>query len=249
MLGYDQLAFVSPWDMSSFHHATAMFAEVHSPRNPLGLRPPDWGRSIALVWGGHRSLLFYAPIMALTPPGVVVHAARRLWGMAAVTKTVMGAVFLVNLSFPQWTGGWSTGPRLLVPLLPFAMLPVAALPAAGGPKAMLAAVVLALAGGVLILLFQEVGARIPQDIPDPLRQAVWPLWRGDPVPRWATAGRFTHNLVEQLCPATGARLPERWRWIQYAPLIVFQAPAIAAYCAIREEACPAVACGKAIPGC
>ena len=45
----------------------------------------------------------------------------------------MAAVFLVNLSYPEWTGGWSTGPRLLVPLLPFAMLPVAALLATGGP--------------------------------------------------------------------------------------------------------------------
>jgi hypothetical protein len=205
-----------------------MFAEVHSPRSPLGLRPPDWGRSIALVWGGHRGLLFYVPIVALTPPGVVVLAARRLWGMAAVTTTVMGAVFLVNLSYPQWTGGWSTGPRLLVPLLPFAMLPVAALLATGGPKATLAAVALALAGGVLILLFQGVGARIPQDIPDPLRQAVWPLWRGDPVPRWATDGRFARNLVGQLGPATGARLPERWRWLQFVPLLVLQALAIAA---------------------
>ena len=249
LLGYDQLAFGSPWDMGYFHHATAMFAEVHSPRNPLGLRRPDWGRAVALVWGGHRGLLFYAPIVALTPPGVVVLAARRLWGMAAVTTTVMGAVFLVNLSYPQWTGGWSTGPRLLVPLLPFAMLPVAALLATGGPKATWAAVVLALAGGVLILLFQGVGARIPQDIPDPLRQVVWPLWRGDPVPRWATDGRFTRNLVGRLCPATVARLPERWRWLQFVPLLVFQALAIAAYCAIREEARPAVACGKAIPGC
>ncbi|MBV8557505.1 MAG: hypothetical protein JO116_18235, partial [Planctomycetaceae bacterium] len=176
-------------------------------------------------------------------------AARRLWGMTAVTTTVMGTVFLVNLSYPQWTGGWSTGPRLLVPLLPFAMLPVAALLATGGPKATWAAVVLALAGGVLVLLFQGVGARIPQDIPDPLGQAVWPLWRGDPVPRWATDGRFTRNLVGWFCPETVARLPERWRWLQFVPLLVFQALAIAACCASREEAHPAEACGKAIPGC
>ena len=38
----------------------------------------------------------------------------------------------MNLSYPEWTGGWSTGPRLLVPLLPFAMLPVASLLAVGG---------------------------------------------------------------------------------------------------------------------
>ena len=56
------------------------------------------------------------------------------------------------------------------------------------------AVVLALAGGVLMLLFQGVGARIPQDIPDPLVQAVWPLWRGD---RCAALGRPTAASTAQ----------------------------------------------------
>ena len=161
LLGYNLLAFGSPWDMGYFHHATARFAQVHNAGNPLGLGAPDWSRARDLLWGGHRGLLFYAPIVALAVPGWVVLVSRRLWGMALVSASGVAAVFLVNLSYPEWTGGWSTGPRFLVPLLPFAMLPVAALLAVGGRWATLAAVLLTLAGAVLMLLFQGVGRASP----------------------------------------------------------------------------------------
>ena len=52
--------------------------------------------------------------------------------LAIVSFLVCASVLLVNLSYPEWTGGWSTGPRLLVPLIPFAMIPVAGLLAERG---------------------------------------------------------------------------------------------------------------------
>lgn len=229
LLGYNQWAFGSPWDMGYFHEVIMSFRDVHNARNPLGLERPDGRRAVALLWGGYRGLLFYAPIVALAVPGWVVLGRRRWWGMALVSTLVVGAVFLVNLSYPQWTGGWSTGPRLLVPLLPFAMLPVAAVLASGGRVATWAAVVLALAGGVLMLLFQGAGARIPQDIADPLRQMVWPLWRGAP------GGRFARNLTALAVPSALRRLPEGWRWVQFLPLVTAQAAAIAAFLRVASR--------------
>jgi hypothetical protein len=219
LLGYNQLAFGSPWDMGYFHHAMAIFARVHTTQNPLGLRPPDWSKAPLLLWGEYRGLVFYAPILVLALPGWVVLVARRTWGMALVSASVVAAVILVNLSYPEWTGGWSTGPRLLVPLLPFAMLPVAALLAVGGRPATWLALVLALAGGVLMLLFQGAGARIPHFIASPLREAVWPLWRGEPLPEWV----FTRNVVSALWPRAIKSLPESRRWVQFLPLLAVQA--------------------------
>jgi hypothetical protein len=231
LLGYNQLAFGSPWDMGYFHHATAQFQKVHAPDHPLGLTRPDWGRAAALLWGGHRGLLFYAPIVLLAVPGWIVLVRRRFWGMALVSALVAGAVFLVNVSYPEWTGGWSTGPRLLVPLLPFALLPVAGWIAVGGRWATALAIALALAGGVLMLFFQGVGGRIPDDLLDPIRDMVWPLWRGDPLPNvefWAQQGRFTRNLGGLVLKPVLSRLPDCWGWIQFLPLAAGQALAIAA---------------------
>jgi hypothetical protein len=237
LLAYNQLAFGSPWDMGYFHHATRRFAEVHSTQNPLGLRTPHWERAALLLFGSYRGLLFYAPILGLAAPGWAALLARKMWGMAIVTAGICAAVFLVNLSYPEWTGGWSTGPRLLVPLIPFAMLPVAALLGAAGRWATGLALALALWGGVVMVLFQGVGGRIPDQVflrgdpvplSDPLGSAVWPLWRGAPLPGWKTDGRFTRNLATRLAPGAVERLPEDLRGIQFVPLVAGQAVAIAA---------------------
>jgi hypothetical protein len=233
LLGYNQLAFGSPWDFGYPHHATYQFAKVHNPENPLGLRAPAmfWSRLASLLWGRHRGLAFFAPIVVLAVPGWVVLAARKCWDVAAVTLLVALTVLTVNLFYPEWTGGWSTGPRLLVPSLPFVILPVAALLAGDSRPARAATImvlILALAGGLEMLLFQGVDGRVPQDISDPLAGAVWPLWRGEPVPGWRFGERFSPNLVQIVAPRLIAELRPSWQWLQFLPLVLLQGLAIGA---------------------
>jgi hypothetical protein len=235
LLAYNQLAFGSPWDMGYFHHDTRDFAAVHNPGNPLGLNVPNefWKKLESLVWGRYRGLAFYAPILLLSIPGWIVLLVRRLWGLATVSFLVVGSMLLVNLFYPEWTGGWSTGPRLLLPVIPFAMLPAAALLAAGSPweaPATAGAIVLALAGGALMLLFQGADGRIPHTISDPLIQAVWPLWGGEALPAWRYGERFCRNLLSLIAPGWVARLGPGRQWIQFAPLILAQLLAILGLC-------------------
>jgi hypothetical protein len=108
------------------------------------------------------------------------------------------------------------------------MIPVAGLLGLlprGSPAARVAtgfAIVLTVAGGGVMLLFQGVGARIPHDVPDPLVDVVWPLWRGDPLPPWWIGKRFGHNLVSLAVPSWIARLSPRWQSIQFLPLVLAQ---------------------------
>jgi hypothetical protein len=232
LLGYNVLAFGSPWEMGYFHHATAQFAKVHNRQNPLGLRMPDPSLLVPLLWGEYRGLLFYAPILILAFPGWLLLAARRRHDVAAVSLAITVAVFVVNLSYPEWTGGWSTGPRLLVPLLPFAMLPVAAVLAGRGRWSCLAAwlaAALAIAGGVLMLLFQGVGARIPPDLHAPLRDIVWPLWTGRlALPAWWTGQRFTASAAALLARDWEEQLRVSRQAVQFLPLVAAQGLAIVA---------------------
>jgi hypothetical protein len=240
LLGYNQLAFGSPLEMGYFHEVVKDFAKVHNPDNPLGLRPPDWANLGPLLWGRYRGLLFYAPILLLAVPGWVVLIVRRRWNVAIVSMLVVGAVFLVNLSYPEWTGGWSTGPRLLLPLIPFALIPVAALLAGRSRWLKVAtpiAAVLAVAGGIEMVLFQGAGARIPHEaqnrpghiepLSDPLRQQVWPLWIGqEPPPDWRFGERFCRNLVSLAAPRWIGRIAPRWQFVQFLPLVLAQGLAI-----------------------
>jgi hypothetical protein len=232
LLAYNMLAFGSPWEMGYFHEEVREFARVHSRANPLGLDLPDPGKIIPLLLGGYRGLAFYAPIVLMTPFGWAALWARRAWDVAVVSFLVVVAVLLVNLSYPEWTGGWSTGPRLLVPLLPFALLPVAALLAAETRLARVVcvtAVALALAGGIVMLLFQGVGARVPHYFAYPFRDAVWPLWSGQALPGggWA-GGRFCRSLVSILAPGWVGQLPAGWQGLQFLPLVLAQGVAIGA---------------------
>ncbi len=241
LLGYNQLAFHSPWDMGYFHHAIEEFARVHSRDNPLGLLSPDWSKVGPLLWSRYRGLLVFAPILLLTLPGWLALIVRGQRSLAIVSILVTVAVFLVNLSYPEWTGGWSTGPRLLVPLIPFAMIPVAGLMAGDSRWARLATIAaagLGLIGGVEMLLFQGAGGRIPhqqvdrsgqvRELDEPLANAVWPLWTGrDPYPGWRFEEQFGENLVSLIAPERIKGLPPRWRCVQFLPLVLIQFLAIA----------------------
>lgn len=240
LLTYNWAAFGSPWDMGYFHHV--VFSHVHSRRNPLGILAPDWSKVGPLLWGRYRGLLAYAPILTLAVPGWWVLFRSRRWSLAIVSFLICAALLLVNLSYPEWTGGWCTGPRLLTPLIPFAMIPVAALLGVEHPGmrfVRVLALVLAVLGGVEMFLFQGADARVPNEVWDlagktrvplaePLRDAVWPLWTGNqPDPRRRYCGEFSGNLVALAAPGWVAGLPPRWRFLQMMPLAIGQVLAIA----------------------
>ena len=226
LLGYNALAFDSPWRMGYFFLVMDRFKEVHSSANPLGLNRPDGTKVAELLWGERRGLILFAPILTLAPFGLVALGFARRWALAALITLVCLAIFLVNLSYPEWTGGWTTGPRLLVPMLPFACLAVAPLLRVGGRPMLALAGGLAIVGGVEMLLYGGVGGRINDQVARPFRDAVWPMWRGERLPGWMYGHRFAPNLVTLALPDLERTLGPAWAGLTFAPLVGFQAVAI-----------------------
>ena len=227
LLAYNQLAFGAPWRMGYFYLVVEQFKEVHSASNPLGLGPVSLERVGDLLWGEFRGLPWFAPVVVLTPLGLALLVARRRWALAGLIGALLAAIFAVNLSYPEWTGGWTTGPRLLVPLLPFACVAVAPLLATRSRLAVALVAVLALAGGVEMFLYCGVGGRIPNFIARPFVDGVWPFWRGDPLPVWAYGRRFARTLADRWLADRGPTRPTASGLLTFAPLVAFQVVAIA----------------------
>lgn len=249
LAAYNYRAFGDPLDLGYTHEVSRQFSAIHSSSNPLGLRLPRWeeAREVlsGILWGPFRGLSFYAPVLLAAPLGLVALLARRFWGVALVAVAAVGWMLFLNVSYPLWQGGWCTGPRLIVPAIPFATLLVGGLLGVRRSAFFTALVGLAaLAGGVLMLGCVAVGGRFPLDyfdpaaprgegkIDNPVLQIVLPHWSGGAYPATKVpqeelpGGRFPDSLCS-LChrhPASflaGGRQFEwnvgRWLIERYLP--------------------------------
>lgn len=90
----------------------------------LGLPHPEavWG----ITFGLFRGLFWLSPWLLLALPGVVQWWHSRQYRVEwLVTTACIGFMFLFNSSSVMWWGGFSVGPRYLLPMLPFLVVPVA----------------------------------------------------------------------------------------------------------------------------
>jgi hypothetical protein len=230
LLGYNALAFGSPLDTGYTHLILPRFRELHTADNPLGLTSPRWDRLGPLLLGEYRGLLFYAPAVAVAPIGWFRLARDPRWRGLGIASALAAAVVLwVNLSYPEWTGGWTTGPRLLLPAVPFAMVGVAGFLAGPSRARVYLVAALATAGFVVAQAFQGVGGRVPETYEHPIAQVIVPHWTGRPLaPGWV-GGRFGGNLVTTFLPwADDDRVvAPSWQWAQFMPLWAWLAIGVA----------------------
>lgn len=80
----------------------------------------------SVLFSGRVGLIWFTPVLLL-----LIFAARRFWRTHPDEAVMCFGVGIVSLLFfgkyTAWDGGWSYGPRLLTPTLPFWTLPMAAL--------------------------------------------------------------------------------------------------------------------------
>lgn len=81
--------------------------------------PPSLHALFGLTLSPYRGLLFLSPVLVLAIPGWL--ALKRRTDLRTTTLVVLAPCCLVLAMsmFTAWNGGWTVGPRYLIPILPF----------------------------------------------------------------------------------------------------------------------------------
>jgi hypothetical protein len=126
LLVYNAHAFGGPFELSYHHLASKQLQDLHG-FGLAGATVPTWEAFSGVLFSEHRGLVTTSPLMGLGLVALVTERkqfARALW--LAIVLAVLYFVLIVSAS-SVWFGGWSFGPRLLVPITPLLALAAARL--------------------------------------------------------------------------------------------------------------------------
>jgi hypothetical protein len=145
----------------------------------FGLTYPHMDRIYAILFGEYRGLLPLAPVLAVAPLGLALLALDRRRTAAVLTAALIAAFYIaLNASYVYWDGGWSYGPRHVIPGVPFLALGLAPLWTRATPRWLRVILAgLAIYGVVLSLIAVAVMAQPPADFKRPVRQLLWPAFQ------------------------------------------------------------------------
>jgi hypothetical protein len=120
---YHAACFGSPFTTGYAFLPRAEFADGHA-HGFFGVQWPRPSAIAGLLVGPRRGLFFVTPVAAVGAVGLAVRAAKggfdeRVAGLLALS------LLLANAGYYMWWGGASTGPRHLVPVIPFLGLGIA----------------------------------------------------------------------------------------------------------------------------
>ena len=215
--GYHHAVTGSPFELPYRFEYSDLFAYHRDATIPLGT--PDPWVVLKLLAGTKRGMALYCPVALVGLPCLPL-AWGRCRGLAATVGLTFAGVLAVNAAFPAWDGGWSTGPRFLLPTVPLLILCaglwMSRRPSRRGPKVrhwtlLTLVVAAAMVGGFMNATFGSADGRIPDAMTDsmgrkhsidhPLRGYVWPriLDEAFPAP-YVGALRLVPTAAGQLSP-------------------------------------------------
>jgi hypothetical protein len=171
---YNVLAFGSPLHVG--YASEEGFEQLHT--GLFGITYPAWWRIREILVGSYRGLLPLAPLVAVTPIGLVLLArtpGRR--GQVAVAGAIVAFYVLLNASYYYWEGGWSYGPRQMMPALPFLALGLAPLWDSWGRIGRVILTAGWIWGAALTLVAVSTTPQPPSDVRAPVCELLWPAFK------------------------------------------------------------------------
>jgi hypothetical protein len=122
LLVYDQLAFGSPFTLG--YSKVVDFEGMQ--QGFFGITWPKPNVAVSILFGRYRGLLPLSPVLVLIPVGLYAMWREPSRRVAASAILIVFCSFLwINAGYIYWWGGWSFGPRYLIPAVPLCCLALA----------------------------------------------------------------------------------------------------------------------------
>lgn len=170
LLAYNLLSFGSP-----LHFGYSDVVGFEGMQEGLfGVSLPRPGIIVEILLLPRRGIVWIAPLLLLAPLAWLAAARRFPMPIAAVLLLIPCAYVLVNSGYHYWHGGYSTGPRHIVPALPFVSLAFVPLWDAAGRAGRWVLGILAGVSAVLSLVCATVDMTAPERIQNPLLEYLIP---------------------------------------------------------------------------
>lgn len=183
LMAYNWAIFRTPLPVG--YRYSALYTDIHS-QGLISLTYPHADALWGITFGAMRGLFYVSPVLLLAAAGFWAWWHRRQvraeWAVCAWATV---SFFLFNGSSVMWQGGFSIGPRYLVPMLPFFAVGLGAFAWRWGDRWWGRGLVLSLGLWSLFVVWSQTlgGQNYPDWTPEPLFNYSWPRLLANDVAR------------------------------------------------------------------
>ncbi|MBN2042495.1 MAG: hypothetical protein JW754_01690 [Candidatus Aenigmarchaeota archaeon] len=175
LFSYNFLCFGSPLSLG-YSHLVFQDSIGYQSQGFLGVSLPDPYALYGILLSPYRGLFFFSPFLLLCIPGFYHfyrnHRLRKEFWLFFLSVL---AFILWNSAYSVWWGGWATGPRHLIPVIPFMIIPVMMYTREFDEWRERAAIALAAISVFLVSLVTITDPNLPEKTYHPLFQHTLPM--------------------------------------------------------------------------